>query len=136
MLEIYLVWRLANYIGNEATRKGLKKGRYQFMAVLLWILGEFGGAILGSAIFTDTSSVWPTYGIAILGAVLGAGTAFLVMKVLPLPVSSENLVPSVIGEEPVISNNFARSGWIPALVIILAFFCFCLVLGGAVAIQM
>jgi len=136
MLEIYLIWRLTKYIGNEAIKKGLKKGRYQLMAVLLWLLGEWSGAILGITIFDPDVSLWPSYGIAVLGGILGAVIAFLVMRYLPYPVSSDGQVALVMEEVPVVSPDFARSAWIPILVIVLAIFCFCVVLGGIVAMQM
>jgi len=135
MLEIFLVWRLANYIGNEATRKGLKKGRYQLMAVLLWIISEFTGAILGGAIFSSSDSIWPSYGIAILGAVFGAGIAFGVIRLLPNAAPEENQSMSVIEAEPVVSQKFVMSGWVPFLIVLLAVFCMCFILFAAVVMQ-
>lgn len=136
MLEIFLIWRLAKYIGNEATKKGLKKGRYQLMAVLLWIFGEWSGAVLGVTIFDPDVSVWPSYGIAVLGGIFGAVVTFLVMRYLPNPIPSNDQSMTVIEEAPLISPDFARSVWLPILVIVLAVCCFYAVLGGIVVIQM
>lgn len=129
MLEIILIWRLAVYIGNEATRKGLKKGRYQVMAVFLWLIGEFSGGILGTIIVGDSDSFWVSYAIALLGAIIGAGIAFLVMRLLPSQNSSEIGGALDSKSEPPGIQRFGRSGWIPVLVILLAFSCLCIVFG-------
>ena len=129
MLEILAIWQLAVHIGKEATRKGLKKGRYQLMAVLLWLIAEFTGGVLGAAIFGESGPIWLTYVLALIFAVISAGISFLVMRLLP------GQDPSISIEEPSGLNTFGRSGWIPLLVILLAFFCLCVVFGVAVIMQ-
>ena len=136
MLEIFLIWQLAKYIGNGVTKKGLKKGRYQVMAVLLWLIGEFTGALFGNLIFGDSVSLWVNYIFALMGAIVGAGTAFLVTTLLPNQASTENSINVEIERESSGMQKFGRSGWIPVLVILLAFFCMCIVFGVAVVIQM
>jgi len=130
MIEIIVIWRLAVHIGKEAAQKGLKKLGYQIMAVLLWVCGELVGGILGSVIFGANSSLW-IYGMALLGALAGAGIAFLVMRLVPSP----ELIPSQnYNEIPV--GKFRRSGWFPALVSFLAVTCLCAGFGVAFVSQM
>ncbi len=83
MIEIIVIWRLAVYIGKIAAQKGLKKPRYQVMAILLWICGELLGSVLGNIIFGKSGSFWLIYGMALIGAIAGTGIAFLIMKFLP-----------------------------------------------------
>jgi len=83
MLEIFLVWRLAVRIGNQAAQKGFKKFGYQLMLVVLWICGELLSGVLGYVILGEANSFWITYILALLGAAFGAGIAFLIMRLLP-----------------------------------------------------
>ena len=136
MLEIILIWQLAKYIGNEASKKSLKKGRYQLMAILLWLIGEFTGAIFGNLIFGEGASFWVSYIFALVGAIAGAGIAFLVMKLLPNQAPSDNNMNVGIEYETSGMQKFGRSGWIPTLIILLAFFCLCLIFGVTVVLQM
>jgi len=124
MIELIIVWRLAVHIGRLANRKGLKKLRYQVMLVLLWLCGELLGAI-GARTILELRATEPfclTYLVALLGAAVGGATAFLVVHLLPaapLPTTDE----CSPGPEVPATKNFARSGWVPAIVILLAFSC-------------
>ena len=122
MLEIIFIWKLASEIGKQATQKGLKKGRYQVMAVLLWLIPEFTGIIIGDVFFGQSDSFWFTYIIALVFAALGAATAFGIMKLIP------GETPSTQPAEPADHKEFRRSGWVPFLVIISTFACLCVVL--------
>jgi hypothetical protein len=127
MVEIIVIWRLTVYIGNIAKQKGVKKIGYQVMAVLLWICGELVGGMLGTIIFGAESSFWLRYVIALIGAVGGAGIAFLIMRFIP---NQETvLYPDQTETEQVSSpaKKFGRSQWIPALVGIVTLSCICLV---------
>lgn len=136
MLEIILIWRLAVYIGNQASQKGLKKGRYQLMAVLLWIIGEFTGGIVALAIFGESGSLWLRYAFALLGAIIGAGITFAVAKLLPSQIASE--VEGLFGakDETNSIQKFGRSVWFPILIIVLAFSCLCVAAGGTFVVLM
>ena len=127
MIEIIIIWRLAVHIGNAAAQKGLKKFGYQVMAVLLWICGELVGGMLGTIIFGAESSFWPRYVVALLGAITGAGIAFLVMRLIPNQetVSHPGQAETVQVSSP--TKKFGRSQWIPALVGLVAFSCICVV---------
>ena len=72
MLEIILVIYLSKKIGKMVEAKGQKKGWYVFMFVMLWIIGEFVGAIIGGLIAEGPL----IYLFAILGAGLGALISF------------------------------------------------------------
>jgi hypothetical protein len=134
MIEIFIIWRLAVHIGNEAAQKGLKKLRYQIMAVLLWLCGELTGGILGSVFFGSDNSL-RVYGMALLGALTGAGMAFLVMRLVPqpesLPIQNENEIMA----ESRSATKFRRSGWLPALASLLAVTCLCVSFGMALIVQ-
>ena len=136
MLEIVIIWRLAVHIGNAAKRKGFKKLGYQVMAVLLWICGEIFGGILGSVIFGTDSSFWLRYVTALLGAVAGAGIAFLIMSRLPNQESLSNSSEAEKVQEPSLAERFGRSGWVPVIVSLLAISCLCAGFGTAFIFQM
>lgn len=114
MIEIFLIWRLAVHIGNEAAKKGLKKFRYQIMAVLLWVCGELTGSLLGRVLFGSDNSL-RVYGMALVGALAGAGMAFLVMRLVPQPESFPIQNENEIMAESRPANRFRRSGWLPTL---------------------
>lgn len=135
MLEIIIVWRLTKYIGILATQKGLKKLGYQIMAVALWISGEIIGGFLSGIIFKSIDSFWLDYGMALLGAILGSGVAFLIMRILPnQELTSDQNVIENSQEKTSGSRKFARSAWIPALVILCST-SFCLCAGAIDAIK-
>lgn len=127
MIEIIIIWRLTVYIGRQAAQKGLKKFGYQAMAVLLWICGELIGGMLGTIIFGAQSSFWLRYVAALLGAVAGAGIAFLIMKLIPNQeiVSYSGQVETAQVSSP--TKKFGRSGWIPALIVLLTILCICII---------
>jgi hypothetical protein len=124
MIQIIVIWKLATSIGNIANQKGLKELGYQIMAVILWLCGEFFGAILGETIFgfgANGSNLLKTI-FTLLGAVIGAGMAFLVMRLLPssalVNTNDTNSIQEMSGIQ-----KFGRSGYIPILVIVIAIFC-------------
>ena len=85
MLEILALVYLTRRIGDIAREKGRKAGWFKFMTVVLWIGCEIGGAVAGgiAAALLD----WPeavTYLFALVGAVVGAGLSFLIVKTLPV----------------------------------------------------
>ena len=131
MLEIIIIWRLVVTIGNLAEQKGLKKIGYQIMAVVLWLSGESFGGILASSIFGTRGSFWPSYLVALVGAVLGACVAFLVMKLIPEQRPAPAPTETNFTQETSTSQGFGRSVWIPVLVILVALSCLCISFLGA-----
>ncbi|MFH2103685.1 MAG: TlpA disulfide reductase family protein [Chloroflexota bacterium] len=83
MIEIFVLIALSGVIGRKAKAKGYKSSGFILLAVALWLIGEACGALLGNAIFADASSIWSAYVVALLGAALGGGIAFLIVSRLP-----------------------------------------------------
>jgi hypothetical protein len=132
MIEIIVIWRLAVLIGRSAAQKGLKKTRYQIMAVLLWVCGELFGVLLGYVIFLGQGSFWTGYITALIGGIAGAGLAFLVLRLLPNQITLSSSSGAVSTQDISATQKFLRSFWIPGIVIFLAISCLCIPSGGAV----
>ena len=81
MLEIFLLIALTKRIGKILEEKGRKSGWFKFLTVVLWFGGEFIGGITG-AIIAEISGVNELiiYLVALLGAAVGAGVAFIIAK--------------------------------------------------------
>ena len=122
MIELIVIWKLATSIGNIASQKGLKKLGYQIMAIILWLCGEIFGAIVLPTFLGTNGSFWLIYLYALVGAAIGAGVAFLVMRLLPNPVTV-NANDITIKQEISGVQKFGRSGCVPVLVIVTAIFC-------------
>jgi MFS family permease len=85
MIEIIVLINLAKKIGAIVEEKGRNKGRYQLMLVLFWFGGEIFGGLIGAilaeiALENEGSGQLLAYLFAIICAVLGAVTAFLIAK--------------------------------------------------------
>ena len=139
MLEIIAILGLAALIGRQAKEKGLKKWPYQLMVVVLWVCGEFIGAlfagILGKYFFDETLPLLYTYLIALAGALTGAFIAFLILRWIPD--SEFRVITSESGDgsfQTVNNPPFQRSAWVPALAGIIAASCLCLTFGGLVIV--
>ncbi|HOU14901.1 MAG TPA: hypothetical protein PKZ84_17475 [Anaerolineae bacterium] len=76
MLEILALWALTKKIGAIAEAKGHKSGGYKVLTVVLWFGGELIGAVIGA--FIGNGDTCATYAIAIAGAAMGAGIAYLI----------------------------------------------------------
>jgi len=89
------------------------------MAIVLWVSGELFGAILGNVVLGADGSFWLNYVLALLGAIIGAGIAFLIMHLLPsqgiIKVNSQQEIPCI--------QKISRSGCIPVSIIVLSIFC-------------
>ena len=77
MLEIIAIIALSRYIGRLAKEKNRKPGGYITMTVILWIVMELLGAVIGAIIFGEGIMV---YLFAILGAGIGALISIAVAK--------------------------------------------------------
>ncbi len=88
MLEYYILSRLCSSLAQILHEKGRSPGGYQVLLVVLYILSEIAGFILGLVIgmivLNNDDVAWV---IAVLGALLGAvcaaGFMFLLVKSLP-----------------------------------------------------
>ncbi len=131
MIELIVIWRLAVSIGNLAAQKGLKKLAYQIMAVALWISGEIFGFVIGSFIFGDDNRLGQ-YVVGLVGAAIGAGIAFLIMRLIPNPGEPDSINAAIVQDKTPRMQKFGRSGCVPALIIFLTFFC---VIGPVISLR-
>jgi len=93
MLEIIALVMLTRRIGDIVKQKNRKSGWYKFMTVLLWFGCEVIGAVIGGIVVGLTGSPDAViYLIALAGAAVGAGIAFLIAKALP-PLAPEMGTP-------------------------------------------
>ena len=91
MLEIIVLIKLCQKIGENARAKGRSAGGYQFMLVAMWFGFEFGVALFGGIIMAlltggdveDDGIFCGIYLLAICGAALGAVLAFQIVARLP-----------------------------------------------------
>jgi hypothetical protein len=79
MLEILGLLLLTKWIETVVEGKGYASGRYKLLAVLLWISGEIAGFLVGwMAYGQDVQARCLAYVIALLGAGVGAGVAYVI----------------------------------------------------------
>ena len=97
MLEILILWRLCQRIGAIARSKGRIAGGYQVMLVLFWFSGEIGCAILAAMALVllhgdleEDQFMIVGYFAGLIGAILAACLAFLIVKSLPEPDADED----------------------------------------------
>ena len=76
MIEILVLIALTKKIGSIVEAKGRKSGWYKVMAVVFWFGGEVIGALIGASL--SSGDTLATYAIAIVGAAIGAGAAYLI----------------------------------------------------------
>ena len=112
MLEIILLLVLSGIIGDMARRRSRSPSLFGLLLIVCWIGGEIAGAVLGSTLSAGTAAGKPnlllTYGVALCGAAIGAGLAFLIARSLgpvdgvwrdlsELPVRRSRLLGAVVG---------------------------------------
>ena|SRR5829696_8577483 len=78
MLEILLLVYLCKQIGKILRDKGRSPGWFQFLLVILWLGGEFFGAVVASLLGVDQGG--GIYLGALLGAAGGAVIGFVIAK--------------------------------------------------------
>jgi hypothetical protein len=78
MLEVlFLIW-FCKQLAGMARDKG-RSGGWGSLGAILWLGGEVGGAILGISSASDAGAM---YGYAILGALVGAVVAYVIVATL------------------------------------------------------
>lgn len=87
MLEILIVISLSRNIAAKAREKGRSGGLFVFLLVTFWIVGELLGAVIaGVASMVALNEPEPNlplcYAGALAGAILGAVSAFLIVKLV------------------------------------------------------
>lgn len=81
MIEIVMLIYLTRLVGRIVEQKNRKSGWYKFLAVVLWLGGEFAGGFAGGLLVVLThASEGFIYLFALIGAAIGAGVAFVVAK--------------------------------------------------------
>jgi uncharacterized membrane protein YeaQ/YmgE (transglycosylase-associated protein family) len=80
MLEILLIIFLSKKIGRIAASKGRSQAGYIVLFVLLWVGGEFAGALYGAI---QDEEGFLAYVYALAGAAAGAILAFIIVNALP-----------------------------------------------------
>lgn len=87
MIEILVLIKLCQMIGDVARRRGRDPVPYGLLLVVCWIAGEIGGAMLGVSIAGGDAGTMGTlllYGFALGGAAIGATVAFLIARSRPV----------------------------------------------------
>lgn len=82
MLEIVLLITLTKKIGAILADKGRKGGWFKLLTVVLWFGGEIVGAVIGVVVSESYALDWLVVGypLALLGAIAGAVTAWVIAK--------------------------------------------------------
>ena len=95
MLEILGIIILARYIGKIIRKKGRKPGWYQFMTVVLWLVCELIGVVIGTLWFGEG---FASYGFGLLGAGIGALSSVFIARSVPgtEPVNQDALDSGVV----------------------------------------
>jgi hypothetical protein len=93
MLEILAIFGLSVWIRNITEPKGYKWGRYVILTIVLWLLGECTGLIIGWLVATYYSlRVGYIYLFALAGALLGGTVAVIIaMSLKPKEVVSDQI---------------------------------------------
>ena len=79
MLEIIVVIFMVRSIGKIVHEKGGKAWGYQLLLIVLWLLGELIGAIIG-ALVVGGDNILVMWIFALVGALAGAKIAFEMAK--------------------------------------------------------
>ena len=83
MLEILFLWWFCTKLANMAKEKN-RPGSWGAVGAILWIGGEIGGLML--AVSGGATGMMNIYPYAIVGALLGAAAAYIIVASLkPVP---------------------------------------------------
>jgi hypothetical protein len=84
VLEIIALMVLMGRIGDMARRRGRHPALFSLLLLVCWFGGEVAGAVLGYVLSNPGGTAQPDtpliYGLALLGAAVGAVAAFLVAR--------------------------------------------------------
>jgi hypothetical protein len=93
MIEIIIIIFLTRNNGKICKRKNIRPVGYQFLTVVLWILFEILGMIIGSIFFQDQKAL--TYFFALMGAGLSALISYsIVVNLKPRNIENSKLLDS------------------------------------------
>ncbi|MGD9645400.1 MAG: hypothetical protein AB7U73_06785 [Pirellulales bacterium] len=79
MIEILVMIAVVKKIAARARDKGQSAGLFGFLLVVFWVIGELVGAAFGTAVTvanTGEPQMVVVYAMALIGAALGASSAF------------------------------------------------------------
>ena len=84
MLEIFAVISLCRVNKNNAIKRGRKPGGFIALTIILWVVFEIIGMIIGTLIFDGEGSYFTALFIALPCAALGGLISFLIAKNAPM----------------------------------------------------
>lgn len=103
MLEMILLFKLGSKIARIAKSKGYSGVPFVLIFIVLWVLGELGGAIAGSGLAVASEDREPNllivYTLALVGAAVGAVISFVIVNSLT-PRINEAHPPDVLSGNP------------------------------------
>ncbi|MBX9790411.1 MAG: hypothetical protein K2Y37_15945 [Pirellulales bacterium] len=86
MIEIFVMIGFVKKIAARAREKGQSAGLFGFLLVAFWVVGEFAGAAFGAGVSAaggGEPQMPLVYGLALVGAALGAMSAFGLLGLTP-----------------------------------------------------
>ena len=75
MLEIWLIMLLCKSVKNNAIERGRKPGGFIALAIVLWIIPEIVGLIIGYSLELEYASFLIAYGLVGIGAAISYNVA-------------------------------------------------------------
>ena len=99
MLEVFAIISLCRVNKNNAIKKGRRPGGFIALTIILWVVFELIGAIIGFMIFGTDASILVTMLVALPCAALGGLISFLITK----NVSPGNYVDPSMIHRPVVT---------------------------------
>ena len=118
-------------LGNRSIEKVFPKPVIKLWLGLFFVIGELSGSFLGLALFKNYPYEWPIYIIALVFALLGAGAALMIVKLLPHENNGSTVEENYHDEESSFIT-FSRSIWIPIIGIVISMLCLLVLIGFSV----
>ena len=75
MLEIWLIMLLCKSVKNNAIERGRKPGGFIALAIVLWVIPEIVGLIIGYSLELEYASFLIAYGLVGIGAAISYNVA-------------------------------------------------------------